>query len=113
MYDKLREWINRVSSKFINYTLRLRSVKAKQNLWGFLFLVPSLVFLFVFKLIPMFWAGRISLYNYDIVSKQEFIGFKNYIDLMQDKDFLTALSNSAYYVIGSVTIIVILSLILA
>jgi ABC-type sugar transport system permease subunit len=93
--------------------LGIASVQGRHNLWGFSFVLPALIFLIVFKFLPMVWAGRLSFYDYDLIQYNEYVGFANYIGLFHDEQFLRSLFNSFYYVAGSVLPIVILSLILA
>ena len=93
--------------------LGIASVQGRQNWWGFVFLLPALIFLFVFKFLPMVWAAGLSFTNYDLFNTNDFIGLGNYIYLFHDEEFLTSLFNSFYYVVATVIPIVILSLGLA
>jgi len=88
-------------------------LETKKNLWGFLFLVPTLIVLLIFRVIPMIEAVYYSLTKYDLLSPPQFVGLKNYIDLVGDPVFLQSVKVSAMYVIGSVIPVWIISLALA
>ena len=45
----------------------------------------------------MIASAYYSLTNYQIISAPEFIGLKNFVDLLNDKDFLTSLSVTVRY----------------
>jgi multiple sugar transport system permease protein len=79
----------------------------------FLLLAPALSAIFVFFFIPVFAAFFISFTDFDIYalsdfSKVRFIGFKNYLALIEDPLFWTALKNTFYFVLvaGPLSILV-------
>lgn len=88
-------------------------LKARYSFWGYLFLIPTLVILLIFRIIPMIEAAYYSFTSYDLFSPPRFIGFKNYIDLLGDPVFLQSARVSALYVVGSVIPVWIISLALA
>jgi ABC-type sugar transport system permease subunit len=86
----------------------------RQPYWGLLFVLPILLFFIVFKFWPMFRAIRLSLFNASPLSKTEtFVGLGNYIDLAGDRLFLRVLQTTAVYVVGTVAVLMVLSLLLA
>ena len=88
-------------------------LKAKHSMWGYLFLVPAVAILLIFRIIPMIEAAYYSFTKYDLFSPPQFVGFKNYIDLASDPVFLQSARASALYVVGSVIPVWIISLALA
>lgn len=87
----------------------------RQNLWqrfwsrsnervGYLFILPSLLHLTVFLLIPVFFSFFLSFHDWDQPRFQDapFIGLRNYEFLMGDRRFWHAMLNSAYYTALSV-----------
>ncbi len=71
---------------------------------AYLFLSPALGAIFAFFFIPVLAAFVISFTDFDIYaladwSTARFVGFKNYINLMNDPLFWTALKNTFYFVI--------------
>jgi multiple sugar transport system permease protein len=66
----------------------------RENKNGYLYILPWLMGLFAFTLIPMIFSMFLSLCNWDIVSGLstiKFIGGKNYADLLKDRKFWKAL----------------------
>ncbi|MCC7106440.1 MAG: sugar ABC transporter permease, partial [Chloroflexi bacterium] len=78
------------------------SYQARLNLAGILFVLPVLLYFAVFKFYPMSQAFWLSLTNYDLSGRAEFVGLQNYLDLLGDHLFLQALGNTVYYVVGTV-----------
>jgi multiple sugar transport system permease protein len=88
-------------------------LQKKTALWGYLFVLPSLLILLVFRFIPMITAAYLSLTRYDLFTAPKFIGIQNYLDLVQDRVFLQSVRVSFFYTVGSVIPALILALILA
>ncbi|MCX7787308.1 MAG: sugar ABC transporter permease [Spirochaetes bacterium] len=93
--------------------MRKLHVSSRINRWAYLFILPTVLILLVFRFIPMTAAGYLSLTNYDLFSRPKLIGIRNFIDLFHDASFLQAVRVSFTYVIGSVIPVWILSLLLA
>lgn len=67
---------------------RADSIEARQNRYGYAFIMPWLIGLFAFTLIPMAFSLMLSFCKWDIVtglSTIEFIGLKNYTKIFADK----------------------------
>ncbi len=67
-----------------------------------IFLLPTLLFVFVFIAFPILFSGYLSLseYNYAIDPQPTFIGVKGYIDVILNDGFLhTALKNQLLFAI--------------
>jgi multiple sugar transport system permease protein len=79
---------------------------------AYLFLLPSFVIILVFGLYPVFNAGYISLHDWSIV-KGAFVGVENYRVLARDPDFAKALQVTVFYVIASVPVTMLISLVIA
>lgn len=81
------------------------NMKSKSNVASLiLFLGPSLFVLCVFFFIPVFAAFVLSFTDFDIYSLgniryMRFVGIQNYIDLLNDPLFWTALKNTFYFVL--------------
>jgi|GEM_PF-4452219 len=62
---------------------------------GYLFMLPFLVLLLIFIVIPVFVALGTSFTNYNMLQKPRWIGLNNYkLLFMDDAIFLTALKNT-------------------
>lgn len=64
------------------------------------FLLPSLLPLAAFTLIPMVWSVGISFTEWNLLRSPEFVGLDNYLALATDPVFLRALRNTAVYIAG-------------
>ena len=81
-------------------TKRLRHGFFKTYGAGLLFAGPFLIFFFVFMILPIGNALYMSLTNYDMIQKPQFVGIANYQQLfMYDDVFLTALRNTLLYAV--------------
>lgn len=90
----------------------------KQRLTPYGFVLPAILLLLVFSLIPIVIALVISFTGLDIAglgdwSQIKFVGFSNFINLFKDPTFIQSIGNTIYYVIIGVPLVVILSLTLA
>lgn len=88
-------------------------IQQRKNFWGYLFIAPNFLGFLVFMLIPILMSLYYSFTNYDVITKAEFVGFENYINLFQDSQFIVALRNTLWYCILTVPAGIILSLLLA
>ena len=89
------------------------SYRSRIQLWGILFILPTILFFVIFKYGPMVWAIFLSFTGYDIVTEPKYIGVNNYISIFQDPIFLQALKNTIGYIVGSTIAITLLGLGLA
>lgn len=86
----------------------------RQNLQGYAFLLPSLIVIGTFVLLPIIFAIFMAFYKVDLLADTfQFNGIKNFIDLWTDDKFWAAFWNTARYVIVVVPTQTILSMILA
>lgn len=73
-------------------------LRFKNAITPWLFVLPGLVFTFIFRYYTMFQAFWISLHDYDMVSPPgKFIGFDNYVSLFQNEDFWSAWKNTLIF----------------
>lgn len=85
-----------------------------QNYWGLLFVLPILILFIAFKFQPILRALYLSFTDATAFDPQiDVIGLRNYQQLLVDKQFLNSVAVTAYYVIGAVVPLVVLSLGLA
>ena len=87
-------------------------LRRRENISGYLFLLPSLVFFFGFVVYPMamcIWTSFTDA-NMNSNTADHFIGLANYVELWQDPVFLKALVNTVIIVVVSVPVVCIFSL---
>ncbi|MBR5288500.1 MAG: sugar ABC transporter permease [Clostridia bacterium] len=95
---------------------RADSIEARQNRYGYAFIMPWLIGLFAFTLIPMAFSLMLSFCKWDIVtglSTIEFIGTKNYTKIFADKKFYKALEVTFRFCLISIPFYQITSLLIA
>ena len=76
----------------------------------YLFISPALVGVFFFAFGPMIFSLLLSFYKYNPLSSPQFDGLANYQKLVHDPLFWQALKVTAYYVAGSLPVVIIVSL---
>jgi len=82
----------------------LLSHKTQKKLLPFLFLLPGLLFFFVFQLFPLLKGLQISFYDWQLLPGKvsEFIGLDNYVRAFQDQVFWRAFKNTVLYTVVTV-----------
>src|SRR3954462_2772514 len=70
------------------------------RLWGFAFVLPTLLFFAVFKYGAMIWAINLSSNPYDMVSAPQFVGLDNYRALFGDPIFRETVLNPFVFIAG-------------
>lgn len=61
---------------------------------------PAYFVFTVFILIPIGFVIYYSVTNFNLYSAPDFVGFKNYVNLFKDEDFLTSVKNTFFYTAG-------------
>ena len=87
--------------------------KKKFDFGPYLYILPALVIIFVFRLVPILLSFVVSFFDWSIVGVGKFIGLSNYAKLLYDAEFWQSLLNTFYLVIFVVPISLILSLLFA
>ncbi|MBA7479815.1 Melibiose/raffinose/stachyose import permease protein MelD [subsurface metagenome] len=75
--------------------------KSRDNLYGFIFILPAVLVLGCFFAYPILKTLYLSTAEWNMLSKPEWVGFENYIALFQDGDFYKSLWVTIYYVFGT------------
>lgn len=89
------------------------SQRTRSRLWGYFFILPSLLMFVIFFLYPMFDSIRLSFQSLHPVLGRKWVGFDNYRYLLGNDQFRLALRNTLMYAAAIVPIGVLLSLVLA
>ncbi|AEJ20341.1 carbohydrate ABC transporter permease [Gracilinema caldarium] len=85
----------------------------REHIIALFFIFPSLIGFSMFFLVPTLRGFWLSFTNWDLLSKAEFIGFKNYKALITDPDFWHSLFITFQYVLWNIPIQTVLALLLA
>lgn len=81
--------------------------------WFFFFISPWLIGFLVLTVGPMIFSFIMSFTDWDMLTKMNFIGIQNYVNLFKDDIFLKSMRNTFLYAFLSVPINLILSLLMA
>ena len=89
-----------------------RALARRENIAGYLFMLPSLIFFVGFVVVPMVLCVYTSFFdsNMNQNTPDVFIGLANYVELWKDPVFLKALKNTFVIVFVSVPVVCIFSL---
>ena len=89
-----------------------RALARRENIAGYLFMLPSLIFFVGFVVIPMIICVYTSFLdsNMNQNTPDVFVGLANYVELWQDAVFIKALKNTFLIVFVSVPVVCVFSL---
>jgi multiple sugar transport system permease protein len=87
--------------------------KHKAVLTGFAYLAPAIIILLAFRIIPILFSVRISLYDWGMAGARGFVGLANYLNVLKDPIFWKSLLNTFWYVIFTVPFMICFSLLIA
>jgi len=85
----------------------------REAFWGYLFISPGLLGVLIFTFFPVVFALGISLTNWPILAKPEWVGLANYIKLFRDPVAGKVFLNTLYYTAVSVPLNLFFSLFIA
>ena len=88
-------------------------LKRSEAITGYLFVLPMVIGLLTFSVVPFIQNILYSFRKMGTFGEGEFIGLKNYVDLMSDETFWLALKNTFFYAIVGVPLVIILSIFFA
>lgn len=91
----------------------LKTIRARQIFWFYLFASPWILGFLIFNLIPMASSLYLSLTNYSVLMPTKFIGITNYANMIQDEYLGTSIFNTIYYVLLAVPLGTLTALIIA
>ncbi|WHX51319.1 sugar ABC transporter permease [Paenibacillus woosongensis] len=75
-----------------------RNIYAKENMTGYLFILPQMLVFLLFLVYPIIEGIRLSMYRINYQS-ETFVGFDNYLTLISDPVFFKALFNTVIFVV--------------
>ncbi len=90
--------------KTISVSKKTHRLVVQENIAGYLFMLPFLLFFVGFVVYPMFMCIYTSFFDATMNRDDIFVGFQNYVDLFNDPVFWTALKNTLIIVVVSVPV---------
>lgn len=93
----------------------MKSLEKKKAVWGFIFVLPAILFFIIFNFYPMGYAFWFSFFKKNLISLRppKFVGFQNYIYLFQSDSFWNSVKATGIFALGTFVPIVIFSLLFA
>lgn len=86
----------------------------EESRWGYLCLLPTLLYLVTFVIFPVAFSMYLSFTSWDMISPAKpWVGLSNYSRLLEDPIFRRSVANTAYYSAGYVSLVIVASLGLA
>jgi ABC-type sugar transport system permease subunit len=98
-------------------TAEHRRLRRKYN-WrryatAYLFLLPNLIFFFIFLVLPFFWVFYLSFQEGGILSPPQFVGLKNWRFILQDTVARRTIFNTLYYMLMAIPTVFVIAMGLA
>jgi len=83
-------------------TRQKNSLEYRKNRWGWFFIFPGVLFFVTFSLYPVLNAIWTSFHNKKLLSLKppRFVGFQNYVQVLNSQDFWNSMRASAVFCIG-------------
>ena len=91
-------------------------LERSENTWGWAFVAPTLVCFLALTAVPFIISILLSFVKWNFFSgfaKLKWVGFKNFINIWDNQDFVEGLKNTFVYVISIVPLSIVLSLVFA
>lgn len=86
--------------------------KRKAFITAMIFILPFFILYTLFTIWPVIQGFYVSLHKWGLMGKQDFVGLDNYAKFIGDKNFWKALKATAFFVVITTPVLVILSMIL-
>ncbi len=85
-----------------------------ESFWGMAFILPFMMGILVFLLVPLISTIVLSFTSYNIIETPKFVGINNYVDLIKNQEmFKKSFVNSLKFALGLVPLNIILALVCA
>ncbi|TJY39893.1 sugar ABC transporter permease [Cohnella pontilimi] len=89
------------------------ALRTREMLWGYFFIAPVVIGLFIFVVIPIIASLVLSFSSWDGSSNMNFIGLDNFVKMFSDQVYLKALRTTTVYTAITVPATIILSVMVA
>lgn len=87
--------------------------QVRESLSGWLLILPMIFGICMFTLYPVIQSVMYSFHDYDMITKYDFVGFRQYIKVFRDPVIWKAISNTAIFGILNIPMIIVLTYVLA
>lgn len=90
-----------------------KTVKQRRIRVGYLFLLPSLLFVVVHFIIPVAYNIVLSFSDWHIIRPMQYVGLENYIEVFTSDEFVQSLNTTLYFTVLTVPVTIALALLVA
>ena len=91
--------------------MRYRHLLSKESVWGWLFLVPTLIAILLVSVYPVFRAAYLSFQEYNGITPPTWVGFDHYVKILSGwPEFWAVLKNTVVWSFGSIVMMLFLGL---
>lgn len=80
---------------------------------AYLFILPALILISIFMLIPLARSFYLSVFKWNGMREPKFVGMKNFVSMIRDPKFSEALTNTLIYMCFTVALTIIIGMLLA
>jgi cellobiose transport system permease protein len=92
---------------------RVMIKEAKRNAWAYVFISPFYILYAVFGMFPLLYGLWLSFHEWDGISAMEWVGLKNYMNLLTDDIWWYSIYNTLWLFFAATVPQIILALVLA
>jgi multiple sugar transport system permease protein len=93
--------------------LRTKTIFYYDSFWALLFLLPSVLGFLIFVLFPIAASLGLSFTKWDLSTKMQWIGIKNFHEIFADRVAVKVFLNTLYFIAITVPLLIIIPLLLA
>lgn len=93
-----------------------KGLHIKDSQYKKFFMAPTIIALLLTTIFPLLYSIFISLFNWNLVkpdTKWQFVGLRNYANILKNPEYLSALKITLFYVIVVVVVEIVLGILLA
>ena len=94
-------------------TVAKSSIKYKEQLWAYVFIMPQIAGILIFTLLPIVFSFVLSFNDWNIIKPMKFVGFDNFIKVYKNAVLWETLGNTSRYVLMYVPSVAVIALSLA
>ena len=91
----------------------LRAHPPRDDRIAFLMLAPVLILLSIFVIVPTIYAIYLSFFNWSFYQDSEFVGLRNFTNVLTDPEFRAAIRRGVLFVLMTLPIQLLLSFLIA
>lgn len=87
--------------------------RIKGSVAGWIFIIPMVFGICVFTILPIVQSLYYSFYDYDVISKFDFVGFDNYVKVFTDRQMFKVVTNTLFFAVVNIPVVIVGSYLLA